>query len=213
MERAMDMEGAKEPDQTEASTEERIVEAARKVFTKKGYAAARNRDIAEEAGINMALLNYYFRTKEKLFKIVIEERLQQFFGAVLTIAYNECLTLDEKLEHLVENYINLLVENPDLPIFLLSEVRANPEKFVAATKVRKILMDSSLVRQMREKRPDIEPVQFIVSILGMIVFPFAARPVLFPDEARFRGLMEERKTLVVEWAKAMLETKFQKTSR
>jgi len=196
----------KEPNKTDSSTEERIIAAARKVFTQKGYAAARNRDIAEEAGINMALLHYYFRTKEKLFGLVMKERIQRFFGAVLPIANNDGLALDEKLKALVGHYINLLVENPDLPIFLLSEVRADPEKFKTEIPVHKVLNDMSIVRQIRDKRPDLDPVHFIVSILGMTIFPFAAKPVLFPDEEKFRTLMEERKTLIVAWAKAMLET-------
>lgn len=60
----------KKIDQT---TEEKIKIAARKLFTRKGFAAVKTRDIAEEAGINLALLNYYFRSKEKLFKLIMEE--------------------------------------------------------------------------------------------------------------------------------------------
>ncbi len=59
-----------------ASTEEKIKEAARRVFTQKGYAATRTRDIAEESGLNLALINYYFRSKEKLFDIIMLEHLQ-----------------------------------------------------------------------------------------------------------------------------------------
>ena len=55
------------------STEEKIKAAARKVFMEKGYGASRTRDIAEEAGINLALLNYYFRSKEKLFNEIIQK--------------------------------------------------------------------------------------------------------------------------------------------
>jgi AcrR family transcriptional regulator len=54
--------------ETSVTTEERIKQAAVKVFQAKGYGAARTRDIAEEAGINLALLNYYFRSKERLFE-------------------------------------------------------------------------------------------------------------------------------------------------
>jgi AcrR family transcriptional regulator len=57
----------KEGKKIEPTTEEQIKEAARRVFTRKGYAATRTRDIAEESGHNLALLNYYFRSKEKLF--------------------------------------------------------------------------------------------------------------------------------------------------
>ena len=190
----------------DTSTEEKIIEAARKVFTQKGYAATRTRDIAEEAGINLALLNYYFRSKEKLFQLVMAEKMQQLFSVILLTVNNEELTLDRKIEILAENYINLLIENPDLPIFILSELRVNPEGFKDKIQAQKILQNSSLVRQIREKRPNVEPVHFIVSLLGMTIFPFIARPILFSDTSKFNTLMEERKKLIVTWTKAILDT-------
>lgn len=200
------MAKSKDPKKIDTSTEEKIIEAARKVFLEKGYAATRTRDIAEEAGINLALLNYYFRSKEKLFQLVMVEKLQQLFIVVLPIVNNDELTLEQKLETLAENYIDLLIDNSDLPIFILSEIRANPERFKDRLQVQHILRNSSFVSQIREKRPDVEPVHFIVSLLGMIIFPFIAKPILFSDTKRFNALMEERKTLVVKWAKAILET-------
>lgn len=200
------MAKSKDPKKIDTSTEEKIIEAARKVFLEKGYAATRTRDIAEEAGINLALLNYYFRSKEKLFQLVMVEKLQQLFSVVLPIVNNDELTLEQKLETLAENHIDLLIDNSDLPIFILSEIRANPERFKDRLQVQHILRNSSFVSQIREKRPDVEPVHFIVSLLGMIIFPFIAKPILFSDTKRFNALMEERKTLVVKWAKAILET-------
>lgn len=200
------MAKSKDPKKIDTSTEEKIIEAARKVFLEKGYAATRTRDIAEEAGINLALLNYYFRSKEKLFQLVMVEKLQQLFSVVLPIVNNDELTLEQKLETLAENYIDLLIDNSDLPIFILSEIRANPERFKDRLQVQHILRNSSFVSQIREKRPDVEPVHFIVSLLGMIIFPFIAKPILFSDTKRFNALIEERKTLVVKWAKAILET-------
>jgi len=188
----------------DTSTEEKIIAAARKVFTQKGYAATRTRDIAEEAGINLALLNYYFRSKEKLFQLVMAEKMQQLFSVILLTVNNDELTLDGKIEILAENYVNLLIENPDLPIFILSELRVNPEGFKDKIQAQKILQNSSLVRQIRETRPDIEPVHFIVSLLGMTIFPFIAKPILFSDTSKFNALMEERKKLIVTWTKAIL---------
>lgn len=200
------MAKSKEPKNIDTTTEEKIIEAARKVFTQKGYAATRTRDIAEEAGINLALLNYYFRSKEKLFQLVMAEKLQQLFSVVLPIVNNDELTLEQKLERLAENYINLLLVNPDLPLFVISEIKANPEGFKDRLQVQHILKNSSLVRQIREKRPDVEPVHFIVSLLGMTIFPFVAKAILFSDDKKFNALMEERKTLIAKWAKVILET-------
>ena len=82
----------------DTSTEERIKQAARKVFHQKGYAATRTRDIAEEANINHAMLNYYFRSKEKLFEIVMMETMTQFFKGVGSILNDENTSLEEKIE-------------------------------------------------------------------------------------------------------------------
>src|SRR5688500_7452128 len=87
------------------STEEKIKEAARKVFTKKGYAATRTRDIAEEADINLALLNYYFRSKEKLFDIVMTENLQQLLMVLKGVLHDQNSSLADKVTAIVANYI------------------------------------------------------------------------------------------------------------
>jgi len=189
----------------DTSTERKIIEASRRVFIKKGYTGTRTRDVAEEAGINPAMLNYYFRSKEKLFEVVIMGEIQQFFSIVTPIIDNEGLTLDEKLKTLVRDYIDMLVENPDMPLFILSEARADPERARAESQIRMVLKHSSLVRQIREKKPNMDPIHFVLSLLGMTIFPFVAKSVLFLPEARFHALMEERKALIAKWAKAMLE--------
>lgn len=190
------------------STEEKIKEAARVVFTRKGFAATRTRDIAEEAGINLSLLNYYFRSKEKLFHQVIMEKVQQIFGVLFPILNNEALTLDEKIDRIVENYINLLSQNPDLPIFVFSELKNHPQLFEGKVSVN-LVGDSSFVRQLKERRPDINPVQFIVSLFGLTVFPFLAKPMMYATQMAndevFGLLMEQRRTLVPKWIKAILE--------
>ncbi|NGM65491.1 TetR/AcrR family transcriptional regulator [Sphingobacterium sp. SGR-19] len=196
----------KEAKNLDTSTEEKIIQAASKVFTQKGYVATRTRDIAEESGINLALLNYYFRSKEKLFQLIMAEKLQLLFSVILPIVNNDDLTLEEKMETLVENYINLLVDNPDLPLFVLGEIKANPEGFKERLQVRKLLQNSSFIRQLRERRPDVEPLQFITSLLGMTLFPFIAKQILFADEKTFKIQMEKRKALIGRWAKMMLET-------
>lgn len=201
------MEKPKKGKAADVTTEGKIIEAARKVFTQKGYAATRTRDIAEEAGINLALLNYYFRSKEKLFQIIMAEKLAQLFSVIFPIINNTQLTLDRKIEALTENYIDLLIENPELPLFVLSEIKANPEGFKSKVQVQKILNDSSLSFQISERNAEIDPVQFIVSLLGMTVFPFVAKQVLFPDDKVFKSFMEERKKLIAVWAKAMLKTR------
>jgi AcrR family transcriptional regulator len=188
----------------DVTTEEKIIQAARVLFTNKGYAATRTRDIAEAAGINLALLNYYYRSKEKLFHIVMSENLAQLFSVIFPIVNNHSLSLEEKISLLIENYIDLLLRYPELPMFVFHEIKSRPEFFKNQLQVKAILQQSSLVKQMRAHNPDIEPVQFIVSLLGMTIFPFVAKQILFQDAEQFRVMMEERKKLVPQWAMAIL---------
>jgi AcrR family transcriptional regulator len=196
---------------TDTSTEEKIKAAARIVFLKKGYAATRTRDIAEEAGINLALLNYYFRSKEKLFEQVMLEKFQKFFGVVVPILVDIDTTLEQKIELVANNYISMLLENPDLPIFVLSEIRNNPDRFVSNTQLKKILVDSQFVKQLHEKRPDLDPLQIIASLLGLTVFPFLMQPLLFSstvmDKKGFVAFMEERRKWIPRWVNSLLKTK------
>lgn len=190
------------------STEEKIKEAASIVFTKKGYGNARTRDIAEEAGINLALLNYYFRSKEKLFQIVMAERIDKLFGVLGPVLNDESTTLEEKLEKITESYINMLLEHPDLPIFVLSEIRNNPEQLSNRFQARKHLTESVFIKQLVERRSDINPFHFLMNLLGMNLFPFVAKPVLQPilgNEEMYRQLMEQRKKLVPAWMKLILD--------
>lgn len=190
------------------STEEKIKEAASIVFTKKGYGNARTRDIAEEAGINLALLNYYFRSKEKLFQIVMAERIEKLFGVLAPILNDAGTTLDEKLDKITENYISMLLKNPDLPIFVLSEIRNNPEQLSNRFQARKLLTESVFIKQLKERRSDISPFHFLMNLLGMTLFPFVAKPVLQPitgNEEVYYAMMEQRKKLIPGWIKMMLD--------
>jgi AcrR family transcriptional regulator len=193
----------------DVSTEEKIKEAARKVFTRKGYAATRTRDIAEEAGINLALLNYYFRSKQKLFEQVMLEKVQQLFGLIAPVLNDPSTSLEYKTEQIVTLYIDMISEHPDLPLFVLSEIRNHPEHFAQTFQVGQLLQHSSFIRQLKEKRPDINPLHFLMNTMSMTLFPFIAMPVFkaigAADENQFKAMMNDRKSLIPLWIKAMLQ--------
>ena len=111
------------------STEEKIKAAAQKVFMQKGYGAARTRDIASAAGINLALLNYYFRSKEKLFHDIMIERIKLFFGTLAPLLNDASTSLEVKIGRIVSGYLDMLLENPELPLFVLNELRKKPDLF------------------------------------------------------------------------------------
>ncbi|WP_297888847.1 TetR/AcrR family transcriptional regulator [uncultured Capnocytophaga sp.] len=197
----------------DTSTEDRIKAAARKVFHQKGYAGTRTRDIAEEAGINHAMLNYYFRSKKKLFEIVMTETIAYFFQGVGTILNDESTSLEEKIERVVANYINLLLEEPELPTFMFNEVRANPEPFVANTPILKALEHSVLARQYAEAVAQgriTEPnlMHTVLNVISLVIFPFIAQPIFTAlsrtDKEAYKALMLQRKSLIPQWIKAIL---------
>jgi len=193
----------------DTSTEEKIKEAARIVFTKKGYAATRTRDIAEEAGLNLALLNYYFRSKEKLFHIVMEEKFEQFFGIIVRLLNDAETSLEEKVSAIANDYIDMLLANPDLPIFVLSEIRNNPELF--SNRVTGKLVKSKFFQQLNDVRPDVNVFHLILNLLSMIIFPILAQPVISQVEAlkdkEFQKFILERKKLIPLWFNSILMAK------
>lgn len=193
------------------STEEKIKDAARKVFMRKGFSATRTRDIAEEADINLALLNYYFRSKKKLFDEIMQEKFKKLFGVIIPLLNDTTTSLEIKIELVASGYIEVLLENPDLPIFIFNEIRKEDSSIVQNIKFDKVILNSSFMNQLKERRSDVNPIQFLISILGMTIFPFIAKPMMLlsgmSNDETFTVLMNERKELIPIWAKAMLESK------
>ncbi|MCP2038873.1 TetR/AcrR family transcriptional regulator [Chryseobacterium sp. HSC-36S06] len=192
------------------STEEKILISASKVFTEKGFSGTRTRDIAEEAGINLALLNYYFRSKEKLFEQVMKAKIVLLFGKIIPIITNEKSTLEEKIDLASEKYFEILSKNPNLPLFILSEIQKKPSNITALIPVDKVLKTSVLLRQIEEKKPGLNAFHFIVNFLSMTAFPFIAKPILknfnILNDEEFQQFVEERKTLVPVWIKMILNS-------
>lgn len=190
------------------TTEEKIKSAARIVFHKKGYSATRTRDIAEEANINLALLNYYFRSKENLFNVVMLETMRDFFQSLTDVFNDESTSFEVKIEQLADRYIDVLIANPEIPVFVLSELRNQPQELLSKIGVKQLLMNSMFLKQFHQgitekKIKQINPMHFIMNLMGMIVFPFIAEPMMkglgdISDE-HFHQLMQERKALIPRW--------------
>jgi AcrR family transcriptional regulator len=197
-----------------ASTEQKIKEAARRVFTRKGYAATRTRDIAEESGYNLALINYYFRSKEKLFDIIMLEHLQTFVHSVMEHVNDPKTSFKEKIGILISHYIDMLIKNPELPIFVLSEVNADPVKFISKVGFDKVQHDNvCLVKQWKElvasgKVTNVNPIHIMMNVISMTIFPFIGGPLIRNRTGisleEFNALMEERKKLIPKWINAII---------
>ena len=107
-------------------TEELVIQSARKLFVAKGYEGTSVSDIATEAGTTKSMVNYYFRSKEKLFAKVFRSEFKQLFTSIGMVLSSD-LPLKEKIQQIVELDINKLIKMPELPVFVLSELHRNTE--------------------------------------------------------------------------------------
>jgi len=191
----------------DSTTEEKILRAARKVFIAKGMAGARMQDIADEAGINKALLHYYFRSKEKLFEQIFKELSFQFLPRVNSIFESES-SLFEKIEMFCSEYISKLIENPFIPLFIVNEMNKQPDVFLKKMWGGKKPVVAKLVEQIevevrKGRIRKIHPAQLLLNMVSMCIFPFIGKPlcqfVMGINETAYRQLMEERKKLVPQF--------------
>ena len=195
------------------NTEERILEAAKNVFIKKGMEGARMQEIADEAGINKALLHYYFRSKEKLFDAIFNQIFRFAFPKIWQIVHSD-KNFRTKLEEVVDNYMDLLLKHPYLPGFILKEVNRDPSMFFKLVlknhftpkpifKVIEEAMDRGEIIRMR-------PEHLVVNIISMCVFPFAARPIVGfvafdQDQDAIAAFYQERKQEIKQFVLNAIE--------
>lgn len=184
------------------STGDKILAAAKKVFMTKGMAGARMQDIADEAGINKALLHYYFKDKEKLFELIFLEEAQKFFPRINMIFESE-LPLFEKIEKFVNEYIDEMVENPYLPWFVMNELNRDPDRFLYKIWGKDNLPKPAKFLEQIEQEvkkgtiKKISPLHLLLNLLSMTIFPFVAKPMIIRnlkmDELQFRQAIEQRR--------------------
>ena len=194
----------KKPDK---DTEKRILESARKIFHKKGLAGARMQEIADDAGINKAMLHYYYRNKEKLFSAVFQEAADRIFPHMSKILGSE-LPLFEKIETLIDNYIEMLKQNMYIPIFVLHEIQQDPSRLVniiikeQPNAMMKFYQDIEKAK-FEGLITDIDTKTVIVNILSLCIFPVAAKPVISGifnmNEDEYMNYLESRKKSVKDF--------------
>lgn len=190
------------------NAEQKILTAARNVFIRKGFAGARMQEIADEAGINKALLHYYFRSKEKLFEVIFKESFGKLLPELADI-FQQPGSVFEKIERFTEAYISIVMEHPFIPVFVLSEIHRNPDEFFEtyirpelAGNIQTIAQQFAVAAQQGIIRP-IDPRQLMMNVMSLCVFPFVARPMLqrmmHVNDAAFMQLINERKTAVSQF--------------
>lgn len=184
------------------STEEKILGAAQKVFVRKGMYGARMQDIADEAGLNKALLHYYFKNKQKLFEEIFMEAAGKLFPRINMI-FRSDEPLFVKIEQFCNEYITVVLENPYLPLFVLNELNQDPVYFMNKLWKEDKRPDPQKFLEQIEREikkgviKRISPVQLLMNLISMTIFPFVGKPMfqlnLGIDDLQFKMLMEQRK--------------------
>jgi AcrR family transcriptional regulator len=196
------------------TTEAKIKAAARVVFHKKGYAGTRTRDIASEADMNLALLNYYFKSKKHLFEIIMLETVTSFFQTMGLVFNDENTSLEKKIQLVTEKYIELIMKEPQVPLFMMSEIRNNGAAILNKLPAANLILNSVFIKQFKEgvekgKISEPDPMQFLMNIMGLVVFPFIASPLIKKigklNDQQFELLMQYRKKRIPVWIEAMLK--------
>jgi len=186
-------------------TEQRILDAAKRVFVRKGVAGAVMQDIADEANISRTSLHYYFRSKKKLFDAVFRDLFDRFLPRVNEVL-NQYIPFREKLPRFVNEYLELLKENPYLPNFIMNELNRAPDKvegYFARGELLSVKVIRRIEQQLHDVNPHVSAPHFVMNLISMCVFPFIAKPVvkqLFinPEPEAFNRFIEERKRIIVD---------------
>lgn len=184
-------------------TEARILVAARSVFTRSGISGARMQEIADEAGVNKALLHYYFRTKEQLGLAVFRDAVGQLLPRVFGLLGSDA-PLEQKVCDVVAFELDFLGKHPYLPGYVASELHYHPElaphvlgeQGVPLEKLRTQLEEAAAAGAIRPVTAE----QFVANLMALLLFPFIARPAL----EHMLGLEGERFSAFIEERKAML---------
>lgn len=201
-------------------TRDLILEAARAEFQKNGTAGARTQDIADRAGVNKALLHYYFRTKDELAEAVFLRAARSLIPPVMGELASEH-SLEHKVRTVVALYLGLLKDAPGLPAYVLSELHHHPERmgqFLASVAGTDPTELGARVLGVLERQIDegvqaghlrgIPAEQFLINLLSLCIFPFAARPmismVLQGNPDPFGSFIDERATNLPEFFMAAL---------
>lgn len=184
-----------------SNTEDHILEVARGVFMQNGYDGTTMQMIADEARINKSLLHYYYRSKEKLFKHIFSKVFSKFIPH-LGVIFMSDMSLEEKIHAFANRYIDVFIENPLIPIFVMQELSKNPDQLTELIKdagINPELMLDKIAQMLEDEGVSMQdPRHFFVNLIGSCIFPFAARPLIQRmmfnnDQDDYNAFLQERK--------------------
>ena len=192
------------------TTKGKILSAAQELFIEKGKDGARMQEIADRAGVNKALLFYYYTNKDILYNEVLRTNISQIFIQIRKIIISE-IDPKKKLEQFVNAYINFITENPDLPKIILREVASGGEN------IKQVIMEIkqqanidipstfiSMISECIENKQfrKVDPQQAIINIIGMCLIYFVGKPLIETvfelQHINEKQFLEERKKSIID---------------
>ena len=193
-------------------TETKILDAAKDVFQQKGMTGARMQEIADKAGINKALLHYYYRTKEKLFEKVFNIAFSIFIPKMQEIMLSE-KPVFEKIEFFIDNYMDLLTKHPYIPGFVINELNRNPQILVNIFEKNIQIEENKLFEkfdaqiQAEVQKGIIKPIDarnLMTNVIALCIFPVVARPIIQGlmfrnNKKEYEAFLKQRKDFVKEF--------------
>lgn len=186
------------------TTEEQILEAAKTVFQAKGMDGARMQEIADKAGINKAMLHYYYRSKQLLFEAVFKQAFS-LLAPQLNAILNDDSSLEDKIKNFTVNYTTFMIKHPYLPNFIIQELNRNQEFIIKLKKNTGFPNLEKFKAKVKEEIAQgilipIDADQLFVNIISLNIFPFLGKPLIKAfidkDDSEFKAFVETRKTEV-----------------
>ena len=196
----------------EHQIEQDILRSAREVFLSKGPQLATMQEIAAKAGIGRTSLHYYYHKKEDLFRAIIGQTLEQMLPDLSQIFAQE-ITLADKLERVIDIYLQLFLRDPLLPRFMIYEFQRDPHSLVSLLRCYGQGISAcfpQIEEQLKEefKFKQDALAHLFVTIYGLIVLPFLTKDALGEvffagDEHRFAEFIQQQKVIAMRMLRAL----------
>jgi len=171
-------------------------------------AGARMQQIADEAGINKALLHYYYRSKEKLFSIVFRAAIRALIPNVLKTYKNDNGDFFSKVRNFVKGYLTIIEQHPHIPGFVIHELSHRPEELtelLAELNLDISFIISDIEEEIEQGRiKPIAPTDLIVNIVSLCIFPVVGKPMVSGiffqgDKKAYKEFIKSRKNHVADF--------------
>ena len=167
-------------------TEKIILQAAEEEFLLKGFAGARTTEIAQKAGVNHAMLHYYFNTKEQLFEQVMAEKIALFRDSVTSVFEQSDLPVLQQIKEAMSRHFDFVRQNPLLPRFIINEISVRPE-YIESLKSKLLPIAGNAFRKLQQSLDEasahgeicqIDARTLMLDIVSLNLFVFIAHPII-----------------------------------